>query len=120
MFLHLYKNIRRKILNFSDPLEVYEALGIIRKKYKLTYKKLEKLTGIHYSRLAHTLELIRPASLKQYPRIYKGMYNYAKIMKNDAKELVKKSDALIEELRNFSLRQFESCESDSDSVTDIE
>ena len=118
MFLYLNKN-KEKILNFSDPLEVYEALGIIRRKYKLTYKKLQELTGINYSRLAQTLELIRPASLKQYPKIYEGMYNYANVMKKQAKDIVENSNALLEELKNFSPRQFERCERDSDSVTDI-
>jgi transcriptional regulator with XRE-family HTH domain len=106
-------------LNFSDPLEVYEALGIIRRKYGLTYKKLEEITGIHYSSIAHALELVRPASLKKYPKIYKGMYKYAKVMKQQADEIMNNSNSLLEELKNFSPREFERCESDGDSITNI-
>ena len=103
----------------TDPMEIYEKLGLIRRKYKLPFMGLAKLTGISYSRIRHVLDLIYPASLKQYPKIYQGMYNYAKVMKQQANELVENSNALLEELKNFSPRQFERCERDSDSITDI-
>lgn len=103
----------------KDAIEIYEKLGIIRKKYKISFNDLEKLTGINYARINHILNLIYPASLKQYPKIYQGMYNYAKVMKKQAKQLVKNSNALLEELKEFSPRQFESCERNSDSITDI-
>lgn len=100
-------------------MEIYEKLGKIRKKYKIPFMDLGKLTGINFARINHMLNLIYPASLKQYPKIYQGMYNYAKVMKQRANELVENSNALLEELKNFSPRQFERCERDSDSVTDI-
>lgn len=106
-------------MDMYDPMQVYEELGNLRRKYKITYKKLGQLSGLGLSRVHHVIDLVVPASLKPYPKIYRGMYKYAKGMENEAKKMVKQSKQLLTELYSFSPREFERCERDSDSVTDI-